>query len=247
MTPSIRATTYAFFASSFGLFACGDEAPLTPPELPEAAAANAVEPSLRPALPEGEDPDFHAMMDVLVSPRCINCHPNDGVPKQRDEARPHLFGVQRGEANVGVPALHCVTCHQDENNDDSGVPGAPEWSLAPHAMAWEGLDRYAIARSMLSRANNGNRGLEEVRHHLTEHALVLWAWTPGVDAEGEARLPPPVPLDEYRRAVNRWFAAGAQIPGDPPRPPEQPEEEAPAESEESVSPNIHETESDYAP
>lgn len=234
--------------SSLGLLACGDDAPLVPPDLPEQAAESVdEEPVLRAAVPDGEDPDFHTMMDVLVSPRCVNCHPNDGVPKQTDEARPHLFGVQRGEENVGVPALHCVTCHQDDNNDDSGVPGAPEWSLAPAAMAWEGLDRYDVARSMLSRANNGDRSLEEVRHHLTEHALVLWAWAPGVDAEGEARLPPPVPLDEYRVAVNRWFAEGAQIPGDPPRPPEEPESDDAASDDAASENQAHETESDYAP
>ncbi|MFT5355523.1 MAG: hypothetical protein ACI9KE_002742 [Polyangiales bacterium] len=221
---------------------CGDEPPLVPPELP---APVAVEQSTSEHTPtrDGEDPDFHAMMDVLVSPRCVNCHPNDGVPKQTDLGRPHLFGVQRGEANLGAPALQCSTCHQDENNDDSGVPGAPEWSLAPAAMEWEGLDRYAIARSMLNRASNGERSLEEVRHHLTDHPLVLWAWAPGVDAEGEARLPPPVPLDEYRSAVNRWFAAGAQIPGDPPR---RIEDLEPEGSEGIESDGVHETESDYS-
>lgn len=108
-------------------------------------------------------------------------------------------------------------CHQGQNNLDSGVPGAPEWSLAPLSMAWQGLDRYEIARSMLNPANNGNRTLEQVHHHLVDHALVLWAWKPGVHADGSPREPVPVPLKEYRAAVDRWFEKGAQIPGDPPR------------------------------
>jgi len=212
--------------------ACGeDEPPLEPPNV-EVDRATEADPPDRFEVPEGEDPNFHAMMDVLTSPRCVNCHPNDGVPKQTDAGRPHRFNVQGGQSHHGVPGLVCATCHQETNNSDSGVPGAPEWSLAPASMAWEGLDRYAIARSMLNPENNGMRSDEDVRHHLTEHPLVLWAWEPGVDADGERREPPPVPLDEYRAAVNAWFEAGAQIPGDPPREPNVADEEADAEDAE---------------
>ncbi|MGF1469450.1 MAG: hypothetical protein ACFCGT_25295 [Sandaracinaceae bacterium] len=187
----------------------GAEAP-TPPEAP-IAARTAPDPSWTEA-----EAAFHTMMDALLSPRCVNCHPSDRVPKQTDLGAPHRFGVQGGPDNHGLEALACRTCHQDANNADSGVPGAPEWSLAPASMAWEGLDRYAIARSMMSPEQNGDRTPEEVHHHLTEHALVLWAWAPGVDANGTPRRPPPVPLDEYRAAVDAWFEAGAVIPGDLP-------------------------------
>jgi len=50
---------------------------------------------------------------------------------------------------------------------------------------------------MLNPENNGGRDLEHIVEHLTEHALVLWAWEPGVDAEGNEREKPPVPKDEY--------------------------------------------------
>ena len=85
---------------------------------------------------------------------------------------------------MGYEATNCNTCHQSENNDFSGVPGAPEWSLAPHSMRWEGLSRVEIAQSMLDPARNGGRSHEDVMHHLTEHELVLWAWTPGINANG---------------------------------------------------------------
>ena len=157
---------------------------------------------------------YNKMMDVLMSPRCINCHPNDHIPKQADDGHPHYFGMSRGVNNLGYQATKCTTCHQTENNDYSGVPGAPEWSLAPDKMKWEGLTRSQIARSMLNKANNGNRSLEELEHHLTEHELVLWAWNPGVNADGIPREPPPVPLAEYKAAVKEWIEHGAIVPED---------------------------------
>ena len=153
---------------------------------------------------------FNKMMDVLTHPRCMNCHPDDHVPKQGEDSHAHRFGITR--ANSVGSATNCNTCHQSTNNLNSGVPGAPEWSLAPHKMRWEGLSRIEIAKSMMNRENNGNRSVEELMHHLTEHELVLWAWEPGVDAEGKPRELPPVPLDEYIEAVKKWVELGAQIP-----------------------------------
>ncbi len=158
--------------------------------------------------------NYTKMMDVLMSPRCVNCHPNDNIPKQGDDAHPHYFGMSRGENNLGYQATKCTTCHQSENNNYSGVPGAPEWSLAPESMKWEGLTRNEIAESMLDPKRNGGRNHEELMHHLTEHELVLWAWEPGVRADGTKRNPPPVPVDEYIIAVKQWFKDGAVIPSD---------------------------------
>jgi len=167
----------------------------------------------KPELTSSDDA-YNKMMDVLMSPRCINCHPNDNIPKQGDDSHPHYFDISGGEADMGYSATKCTTCHQTENNNYSGVPGSPEWSLAPDKMKWEGLTRNEIARSMLNKENNGNRSLEELEHHLTEHELVLWAWEPGVNAEGIPREPPPVPLEEYRKAVKEWIENGAMVPED---------------------------------
>jgi len=161
---------------------------------------------------EAEEAPFDIMMKVLTHKRCVNCHPSDSSPRQGEDSHVHNFGVQRGGDNHGVPALRCASCHQHENNDFSGVPGAPEWSLAPISMAWQGLSRVEIAKSMLDPAKNGGRSLEETVHHLTEHELVLWAWEPGIDASGNPREKPPVPKAEYIKAVKAWAAAGAVIP-----------------------------------
>jgi len=131
---------------------------------------------------------------------------------QGEDSHLHYFGVQRGEDNHGVAALKCNSCHQSENNNLSGVPGAPEWALAPIEMVWEGLSRVEIAKSMLNPDINGGRSLEETVKHLTEHKLVLWAFEPGVDANGTPREKPPVTKDDYIKAVKAWAAAGAVIP-----------------------------------
>lgn len=152
---------------------------------------------------------FNTMMDVLTHQRCINCHPNDNIPKQGEDQHSHRFGITRVNSTT---ATNCNTCHQSSNDDYSGVPGAPEWALAPHKMRWEGLSRIEIAQSMMNPENNGGRTAEDVMHHLTEHELVLWAWEPGVDAEGNPREKPPVPVDEYIEAVKTWIELGAMIP-----------------------------------
>jgi hypothetical protein len=151
-------------------------------------------------------------MAVLTHQRCLNCHPSDDRPRQGEDSHIHNFEVRRGPDNHGVAALKCQSCHQKENNDFSGVPGAPEWSLAPIEMAWAGLSRVEIARSMLNPENNGGRSLEETVKHLTEHELVLWAWEPGMDVAGNPREKPPVSKEEYIKAVKEWAAGGAVIP-----------------------------------
>lgn len=164
-----------------------------------------------------EDPSlehFTTMMKVLTHKRCVNCHPAGDRPLQGEDSHLHYFGVQRGKDNHGVAALKCNSCHQSENNNLSGVPGAPEWALAPIEMVWEGLSRVEIAKSMLNPDINGGRSLEETVKHLTEHKLVLWAFEPGVDANGTPREKPPVTKDDYIKAVKAWAAAGAVIPAE---------------------------------
>ena len=158
------------------------------------------------------DTPYQTMMQVLTHERCLNCHPNDNVPKQGDDSNPHYFGMARGENDIGFEATKCATCHQKENNAYSGVPGAPHWALAPKSMAWEGLSAAEIATAMLDRSKNGNRSHEDLIHHLTEDNLVLWAFDPGVDNEGKTRTKPPISEEAYKKAVKEWFANGAPIP-----------------------------------
>ena len=155
---------------------------------------------------------YDQMMQVVAHKRCVNCHPAGDRPRQGEDSHLHHLNVQRGEDGHGVAALQCSSCHAEENNNLSGVPGAPHWHLAPRSMGWEGLSRDEIARSMLDPERNGGRSLEEIEKHLTEDALVLWVFEPGVNNEGIPREKPPVSKEDYIAAVKAWVAAGAPIP-----------------------------------
>ncbi len=144
---------------------------------------------------------FHKMMDALTHPRCTNCHP-------ANNKHMHLGGA----TNLGIENKDCSTCHQKTNNSYSGVPGAPDWAMAPPSMAWQGKSRYEIAEQMMDPERNGNRSADDIMHHLTEHELVLWAWEPGLRPDGSQRELPPVSKEEYIQAVKTWIAAGATIP-----------------------------------
>ncbi len=158
------------------------------------------------------DTPFDKMMAVLTHKRCVNCHPSGDTPRQGEDSHLHNFGILRGEDGHGLAGYKCSTCHQHENNSYSGVPGAPHWALAPAGMAWEGKSRVEIAKQMMDPKRNGGRTHHEIMEHLTEHELVLWAWEPGMDAEGTPRELPPVPKDEYIEAVKEWIENGAVIP-----------------------------------
>lgn len=155
---------------------------------------------------------FDQMMEVVAHKRCVNCHPAGDRPRQGEDSHLHRFDVQRGQDGHGIAALSCHTCHQEENNRFSGVPGAPHWHLAPRSMGWEGLDRIEIARAMLDPSKNGNRSIEDIRHHLTNDPLVLWVFDPGVNSEGIPRETPPISKEAFIAAVNSWVDAGAPIP-----------------------------------
>ena len=155
---------------------------------------------------------FNQMMKVIAHKRCVNCHPSDDHPRQGEDSHVHLFGIQRGEDGHGLPVVQCNTCHQSENNNLSGVPGAPHWHLAPKSMGWQGLNKIEIAKAMLDPEKNGGRSLEEIEKHLTEDSLVLWVFEPGVNHEGIPREKPPISKPEFIKAVKKWVETGAEIP-----------------------------------
>lgn len=179
-----------------------------------AAPQNAMETDVQAEAGNASLAAFDVMMKALTHPRCLNCHPSGDRPRQGEDSHLHNFGVQRGPDDHGVAALQCSTCHQKENNDYSGVPGAPHWGLAPRSMAWEGLTRVEIAKVFMNKEKNGGKTLEEIVTHMTEDELVLWAWEPGVDHEGVPREKPPVTKEEFIVAVKQWADNGAVIPGE---------------------------------
>src|SRR6266853_4775118 len=122
---------------------------------------------------------FTELGKVLTHPRCVNCHPAGDRPRQGDMARLHQPPVERGADGHGLRAMRCSICHQPANFDPAGVPGHPEWHLAPREMAWEGKTLAEICAQIKDPARNGGRKVEDLIHHIGDDTLVGWAWAPG--------------------------------------------------------------------
>ena len=149
---------------------------------------------------------FRQIASVLRHPRCINCHTATEFPRQGNERRRHDMLVLRGADDHGAPAMRCYSCHQNINQSN-GVPGAPNWGLAPLAMAWEGLDDHQLAEALKDPKKNGQRSLEQIFDHLAHDELVGWGWHPGVGREAV-----PISRTEFTRIVREWIETGAVSP-----------------------------------
>src|SRR6266699_3524430 len=143
---------------------------------------------------------WQPVYSVLTHARCINCHTATNYPQQGDDRHRHFANVVRGPADRGVPALNCVGCHQEANADSTGVPGGPDWHLAPLTMRWQdtndrSLSSAAVCRTVTDRSRNENMdGRALLRPH-DEAGLVLWAWNPGRRPDGTMRTSPPLTHD----------------------------------------------------
>jgi hypothetical protein len=157
--------------------------------------------------PASEAAVFERIASVLTHPRCLNCHTSVDFPTQGDERRRHQMNVQRGPHDKGAVAMQCSNCHQTANNAASGVPGAPNWHLAPLSMSWENMDNAALCRALLDPKKNGNRGVAELVDHMEHDALVAWGWAPGAN-----RKPVPIGKDEFVSLLKTWAGAGAPCP-----------------------------------
>jgi hypothetical protein len=153
---------------------------------------------------------FAQMMPVFLHPRCLNCHPRTDYPKQGDDRHRHTMNVARGPDNHGAPGLQCGTCHRSANQATAGVPGAPDWQLAPLRMAWEGFAPGELCRALLDPQRGGMRPDKLVAHLNT--GLVRWAWNPGANAHGTPRTTPPLSHEQFVELARQWVASGSQCP-----------------------------------
>ena len=118
---------------------------------------------------------FREAGKVIQSPRCLNCHPATERPTQTEAMRPHIPLVVRGPDGFGAEGgLRCGTCHHAENFDPAGVPGHPEWHLAPADMAWQGKSLGQICAQIKDTKRNGGRNLAGIVRHMSEDSLVGW-------------------------------------------------------------------------
>src|ERR1700712_1119812 len=126
---------------------------------------------------------------VLMSPRCMNCHPSGDAPLQGEDSHVHTQGVLRGKDGKGMYALKCTNCHQPKNVPGPGQPpGNPKWKLPPEEtkMVFEGKSPRELAAQMLDPKTNGGKSRAQLIDHVTNDTLVAAGWHPG---QGHA-LPP---------------------------------------------------------
>lgn len=144
---------------------------------------------------------------VLQHPRCVNCHPSGDRPLQGENGHPHQPSVRRGPDGHGVAGLRCRACHQAANYDAVGMPGHPNWHLAPASMAWQGRSVAEICAQIKDPARNGGHSLAEIVEHVAHDSLVGWAWSPGVGRE-----PAPGTQETFGELIEAWVDTGAACP-----------------------------------
>jgi hypothetical protein len=150
---------------------------------------------------------FQEASKVLLHPRCVNCHPSDDSPRQRDRLEAHVPPVLRGPDDRGEVGVRCASCHQDANVELARVPGAPGWHLAPRSMAWMGRSLASVCAQIKDRARNGDKTLAQIAEHAAHDPLVAWGWKPGAD-----RQPAPGTQARFGALVAAWIESGAECP-----------------------------------
>ena len=189
---------------------CGSTRKAEPPRV-EVPAVNGLRPAAAFAAIADRDERaaalFSEAVTVFVHPRCANCHPADRSPRQGDDSRAHEPPVSGGPEGRGVAAMMCASCHQVANYDLVGLPGAPDWHLAPPSMQFLDTTPAAICRRMKDPKSNGGKTLAEVVAHIEHDALVAWGWSPGGGREAA-----PGDRDTLAGLMRAWVEAGAGCP-----------------------------------
>lgn len=152
---------------------------------------------------------FLQVYQVLMSPRCMNCHPAGDVPLQGDDSHLHTQGVQRGPEGKGLYALKCTNCHQNANTPGLNMPpGVPNWHLPPAhmKMVFQGKTPHELAIQMTDLQRNDGKTLEDLVAHMKTD-LVKWAWSPG-----DGRSLPPMTYNDFYNTFKLWIDKGAVPP-----------------------------------
>src|SRR5688500_6476980 len=152
---------------------------------------------------------FKDVYRVLMSPRCMNCHPSGDVPLQGDESKIHTMLPRRGKEGKGVYAMKCSNCHQPTSMEGRNKPpGHPDWHLPPAnmKMVFEGRTPEQLAKQLVNPKTNGNKTMKQLIAH-ADDGLVLIGWN-----MGEGRPAPPLSHAEFKKAWITWIENGAYAP-----------------------------------
>lgn len=152
---------------------------------------------------------FAKVYSVLMSPRCMNCHPKGDVPLQGEDSHLHQMFPQRGPDGKGLYAMKCANCHQPENTPGlHAPPGNPNWHLPPAdmKMVFEGKSAHELAKQLVDPKLNGHKDLKKLIEH-ADDGLVLSGWNPG-----QGLKKPPLSHKEFKKAWITWLEKGAYAP-----------------------------------
>jgi hypothetical protein len=153
---------------------------------------------------------FMSVYKVLMSARCMNCHPSGDAPLQGDDSHIHTMNVKRGVDGKGIYSVRCSNCHQAENTAGLHMPpGNPKWGLPPAGMrmVFQGRTPRQLALQLLDPKQNGGRTKAQLIDHMANDDLVGWAWHPG-----DGRTLPPMTRPAFAAQVRLWIAKGAYAP-----------------------------------
>lgn len=152
---------------------------------------------------------FLEVYKVLMSPRCMNCHPAGDRPLQGDDSHIHIMNVRRGKDGKGLYALKCSNCHQPENTPGMHTPpGNPKWQLPPAdmKMVFQGRNAHDLALQIMDYNRNGHKNKEQLLEHARD-TLVKAGWN-----MGEGRPAPPLTYDAFLTAWDTWINKGGYAP-----------------------------------
>jgi hypothetical protein len=152
---------------------------------------------------------FKQVYRVLMSPRCMNCHPAGDIPLQGDDSHLHTMSPKRGIDGKGVYAMKCSNCHQPANTPGLHTPpGNPNWHLPPAdmKMIFQGKTPRQLAKQLVDPQLNGHKDMQKLIEH-ADDSLVLSGWNPG-----EGRTLPPMSHAAFKKAWLTWLRTGAYAP-----------------------------------
>jgi len=152
---------------------------------------------------------FKQVYTVLMSARCMNCHPAGNIPLQGDDSHLHTMSPQRGTDGKGVYAMKCANCHQPTNTPGLHTPpGDPNWHLPPAnmKMVFQGKTPRQLAKQIADPAQNGHKNIQQLIEH-ADDGLVKAGWNPG-----EGRTLPPMSHAAFKKLWITWLKTGAYAP-----------------------------------
>jgi hypothetical protein len=152
---------------------------------------------------------FIKVYKVLMSPRCMNCHPAGDAPLQGDDSHIHTMNVVRGPDGKGMYAAKCSNCHQPANTPGQHTPpGNPKWQLPPSdmKMVFQGKTARQLALQIMNYNQNGHKNREQLIVHARD-TLVKAAWN-----MGEGRVPPPMSYTAFVKVWDDWINNGGYAP-----------------------------------